>query len=146
MLNMTGRVTMLWLSRLGGKGCSCRTVPRFFNTAIPWPEMFGKFFAQHLCQPEGEYILIGYENTITKSGKKTYGLDNFFSDVLNKVVRGSGIFSLSLVSIDESRPYPLQVEQVIRTETEKAAACKARQKKQICSQTTQKKTWPPKRQ
>ena len=129
MLSMTGRVTMLGISRWGGKGCSYRTVQRLFNTNIPWPEMFGKFFEQHLCHPEGEYILVGDESTITKSGKKTYGLDNFFSGVLNKVVKGIAIFSVSLVSIDERRSYPLQVEQVIRTETEKAAASKARQKK-----------------
>ncbi len=129
MLSMTGRVTMLGISRWGGKGCSYRTVQRLFNTVMPWPEMFGKFFEQHLYHPEGEYILVGDESTITKSGKKTYGLDNFFSGVLNKVVKGIAIFSVSLVSIDERRSYPLQVEQVIRTETEKAAARKARQKK-----------------
>jgi hypothetical protein len=126
---MTGRVTMLGLSRWGGKGSSYRTVQRLFNTVIPWPDIFGKFFEQHLYQPEGEYILVGDESTITKSGKKTYGLDNFFSGVLNKVVRGIAIFSLSLVSIDERRSYPLQVEQVVRTEAEKAAARKAREKK-----------------
>jgi hypothetical protein len=53
-------------------------VQRLFNTSIPWPEMFGKFFEQHLYQPGGEYIFVGDESTITKSDKKTYGLGNFF--------------------------------------------------------------------
>ena len=121
MLSMTGRVTMLGLSRWTGKGGSYRTIQRFFNAFIPWSEVFLQIFAQHLYQPEGEYILVGDESTVTKSGNETFGLDHFFSGVLNKVVKGIAIFSLSLVSVDERQSYPLQVEQVIRTEAEKAA-------------------------
>ncbi len=130
MLGMTGRVTMLGLSRWTGKGGSYRTVQRFFNTAIPWPQVFGRFFEQHLYRPEGEYFLVGDESVVTKSGKETHGLDYFFSGLMNRVVKGIAIFSLSLVSVEERRSYPLQVEQVIRTEAEKAAA-KARKKKQV---------------
>jgi len=129
MLSMTGRVTMLGLSRWGGKGCSYRTVQRLFNVTIPWSEVFSKFFEQHLYLPEGEYILVGDESTVTKSGYETYGLDRFFSGVLNKVVKGIAIFSLSLVSVDERQSYPMQVKQVVRSEAEKAAAKKDREKK-----------------
>ncbi len=119
---------MLGLSRWAGKGGSYRTVQRFFNTRDPWPEIFSQFFEQHLYQPEGEYLLVGDESTVTKSGKETYGLDHFFSGVLNKVVKGIAIFSLSLVSVDERHSYPLQVKQVVRSEAEKAAA-KAKEKR-----------------
>ena len=61
MLSMTGRMTMLGISRWAGKGGSYRTVQRFFNTAIPWQQVFGKFFEQHLYNPEGEYFLVGDE-------------------------------------------------------------------------------------
>ena len=128
MLSMTGRVTMLGLSRWAGKGGSYRTVQRFFNTVIPWPQVFGKFFEAHLYQPEGEYFLGGDESVVTKSGKETHGLDYFFSGLLNKVVKSIAIFTLSLVSVEERRSYPLRVEQVVRSEAEKAAA-KARKKK-----------------
>ena len=127
---MTGRVSMLGLSRWAGKGGSYRTVPRFFNAAIPWPEVFGKFFEQYLYNPEGEYFLVGDESVVTKSGKETHGLDYFFSGLMNKMVKGIAIFSLSLVSVEERRSYPLRVKQVVRTEEEKAAA-KARKKKQV---------------
>jgi putative transposase len=130
MLGMTDRVTMLGLSRWTGKGGSYRTVQRFFNTAIPWPQVFGRFFEQHLYRPEGEYFLVGDESVVTKSGKETHGLDYFFSGLMNRVVKGIAIFSLSLVSVEERRSYPLRVEQVVRTEAEKAAA-KARKKKQV---------------
>lgn len=128
LLSMTGRVTMLGISRWAGKGGSYRSVQRFFNTLIPWTEMFGKFFEQQLHQPAGEYFLVGDESVVTKSGKKTHGLDRFFSGLLSKTVKGIAIFALSLVSVEERRSYPLQVEQVVRSEAEKVAA-KARQKK-----------------
>jgi putative transposase len=111
MLSMTGRVTMLGLSRWAGKGGSYRTVQRFFNTAIPWSEVFSKFFERHLYRAEGEYILVGDESVVTKSGKETHGLDYFFSGLMNRVVKSIAIFSLSLVSGEERRSYPLRVEQ-----------------------------------
>lgn len=129
MLSMTGRVTMLGISRWAGKGGSYRTVQRFFNASIPWPRVFAKFFQQHLYLPEGEYFLVGDESVVTKSGKKTHGLDYFFSGLLNKVVKGIAIFSLSLVSVEERRSYPLRVEQVVRSKEEKAAAKTRKQKK-----------------
>ena len=128
ILNMTGRITMLGISRWAGKGGSYRTVQRFFNTEISWPEVFSRFFEQHLYRPEGEYILVGDECVVTKSGKETHGLDYFFSGLFNKVVKGIALFSISLVSVEERCSYPLRVEQVVRSEAEKAAT-KARKKK-----------------
>jgi hypothetical protein len=129
MLNMSGRVTMLGLSRWAGKGGSYRTVQRFFNAVISWPEIFCRFVMQHLHRPGGEYLLIGDESVVTKSGKETHGLDYFFSGLLNKVVKGISIFSLSWVSVEERRSYPLRVEQVIRSDAEKAAAKERKQKR-----------------
>lgn len=129
MLSMSGRVTMLGLSRWAGKGGSYRTVQRWFNTLLVWPEIFHKFFRQHLHLPGTEYFLVGDESVVTKSGKETHGLDHFFSGLLSKVVKGIAIFSLSLVSVEERCSYPLQVEQVIRSEAEKEAA-KVRKQKQ----------------
>jgi hypothetical protein len=84
---------------------------------------------RHLYHPDGEYFLVGDESIVTKSGKETHGLDYFFSGLLNKVVKGISIFSLSLVSVEERRSYPLRVEQVIRSEAEKAAAKERKQKR-----------------
>jgi hypothetical protein len=122
MLAMTGRVTMLGLSRWGGKGCSYRTVQRFFGEQIPWVQLYWQFFVAQLYQPEREYILAGDECVVTKSGKQTYGLDHFFSGLLSKVVPSIAIFALSLIDVEERRSYPIRVEQVIRSAAEKAAA------------------------
>jgi putative transposase len=115
-------VTMLGLSRWTGKGGSYRTIQRFFNTIIPWPQVFKLFFEAHLNDAEGEYFLAGDECVATKSGKETHGLDHFFSGLLNKVVKGIAIFTLAVVDVNERRSYPLRVEQVIRSEVEKEAA------------------------
>ncbi|MGB3700069.1 MAG: IS4 family transposase, partial [Anaerolineales bacterium] len=40
MLSMSGRVTMLGLSRWAGKGGSYRTVQRWFNQLLALPEIF----------------------------------------------------------------------------------------------------------
>ena len=129
MLSMSGRVTMLGLSRWAGAGGSFRTVQRFFNAVICWPNLFCQFFRRHLYRPGSEYILVGDESVVTKAGHETHGLDYFFSGLLNKVVKGISIFTLSLVSVEERRSYPLRVEQVIRTEAEKAAAKERKQKR-----------------
>jgi putative transposase len=141
MLSMTGRVTMLGISRWAGRGGSYRSVQRFFNVSIPWPQVMVKFFAQHLYRPAGEYFLVGDESVVTKSGKQTHGLDHFFSGLLSKTVKGIAIFALSLVSVEERHSYPLQVEQVVRSEAEKAAA-KARQKKRQAKQKSASKKKP----
>ena len=127
MLAMTGRVTMLGLSRWAGKGGSYRTIQRFFNAVIPWSLVFKIFFEAHLSKAESEHFLAGDECVATKSGKETYGLDRFFSGLLNKVVKGIAIFTLAVVDVNERRSYPLSVEQVIRSEDEKEAA-KAKKK------------------
>ncbi len=129
MLSMSGRVTMLGLSRWAGKGGSYRTVQRFFNAVISWPQVLCKFFMRHLYRSGTEYFLVGDESVVTKAGNETYGLDYFFSGLLNKVVKGISIFSLSLVSVEERRSYPLQVEQVVRNEAEKTAAKERKQKR-----------------
>jgi len=127
MLSMTGRITMLGISRWTGTGGSYRTIQRFFNESIDWPQVFGKFFKKHLFTPEDEYFLVGDESVVTKSGQATHGLDYFFSGLFNKVVKSIAIFTLSVVSVSERHSYPLRVEQVVRSEAEKAVA-KAKKK------------------
>jgi len=77
MLCMTGRVTMLGLSRWAGEGGSYRTIQRFYSTAIPWAQVFWQFFSQSLFQKDEVYLLAGDECVVSKAGKQTYGLDHF---------------------------------------------------------------------
>jgi IS4 transposase len=121
MLAMSGRVTMLGISRWAERGGSYRTIQRFFYQIIPWAQVFWSFFAEHLLDRQDTYLLAGDESVITKAGRMTYGLDRFFSGLLKKTVPGLSFFALSLISIKQRRSYPMRVEQMLRTPEEKAA-------------------------
>jgi putative transposase len=121
LLAMTGRVTMLGISRWTGAGGSYRTIQRFFTTVIPWATLFWLFFRTQLFDPDDVYLLAGDETVVTKSGKHTPGLDRFFASLYGKRVPGLAFFTLSFVSTTERRSFPIAVEQVMHTAEEKAA-------------------------
>jgi hypothetical protein len=132
MLVMTGRVTMLGISRWAGKGGSYRTVQRFFATGIPWATLFWVFFRHHVYHPGEVYLLVGDEVVATKAGNHPYGLDRFFASLYGKPVPGLAFFTLSLVSIAQRHSFPIRVEQVVRSDAEKAASkAKAQAKKSL---------------
>jgi putative transposase len=122
LLVMTGRVTMLGLSRWAGKGGSYRTVQRLFATVIPWATLFWVFFRHHVHCPDEVYLVAGDEVIVTKAGKTTHGLDRFFSSLYGKPVPGLAFFTVSLVSVQQRRSFPMRVEQVVRSDAEKAAS------------------------
>ena len=137
MLVMTGRVTMLGLSRWAGTGGSYRTVQRFFATALPWATLFWVFFRHHIYRAAEVYLLVGDEVVATKAGKHTYGLDRFFASLYGKPVPGLAFFTLALVSVQARRSFPLRVEQVVRSDAEKAASkakAAAKKAKAPCAQ------------
>ena len=78
-LAMTGRVTMLGISRWTETGGSYRTVQRFFNEKIDWSKLSWLLIKQHLgARFKKVFILVADEVVVTKSGKQTHGLGNFF--------------------------------------------------------------------
>jgi putative transposase len=139
LVAMTGRVTMLGIARWAGPGGSYRTVQRFFSQALPWAMLFWVFFRQHIYRADEVYLLVGDEVVATKAGKHTHGLDRFFSSLYGKPVPGLAFFTLSLVSIQQRRSFPVRVEQVVRSDAEKAASkAKAAAKKQPPSTATRR--------
>jgi DDE superfamily endonuclease len=131
ILVMSGRVTMLGISRWAGHGGSYRTVQRFFSKVLPWAMLFWVFFRQHVYRPDEVYLLAGDEVVTTKAGKHTHGLDRFCSSLYGKPVPGLAFFTLSLVSTQQRRSFPIRVEQVVRNPAEKAASkAKVNAKKQ----------------
>ena len=122
LLVMTGRITMRGMSRWAGKGGSYRTVQRLFSTVLPWAMLFWVFFRQHVHCPADGYFVAGDEVIVTKAGQHTYGLDRFFSSLYGKPVPGLAFFTLSLVSVQKRRSFPMRIEQVVRSDAEKAAS------------------------
>src|SRR2546425_635332 len=122
MVVRTGRVTMLGLSRWAGTGGRYRPVQRFFSTVLPWATLFWGFFRHQVSRPEDTSLLVGDEVVATKAGKHTHGLDRFFASLYGKPVPGLAFFTLSLVSGQARRSFPIRVEQVVRSEAEQAAS------------------------
>ena len=117
VLGMTGRVTMLGISRWAGACGSYRTVQRFFYSSLPWAELFWLFFRQELHRSGDSYVLAGDEVVVTKVGRQTFGVDRFFSSLYGKPVPSVAFFTLSLVSIQARHSFPLRMEQVVKTLT-----------------------------
>src|SRR4029450_2515581 len=122
MLVMTGRVTMLGLSRWAGTGGSYRTIQRFFATALPWATWFWVFFRHHLSQAAEVSLLVGDAVVATKAGKHTYGLDRVFAGPPGTPVPGLAFFPLALVRVQARPSFPPRVEHVVRSDAEKAAS------------------------
>ena len=112
MLAMTGRVTMLGLSRWAGKGGSYRTIQRFFTTTVSWSSLQWLLIRTHLWEPAEVMVAAGDDVIVTKSGKCTHGLDRFFCSIYSKVVPGLGFLSLSLISVKRRVSYPVVLEQL----------------------------------
>jgi hypothetical protein len=145
MLSMTGRVTMLGISRWTERGGSYRTVQRFFYTqAIPWAQLYWLFIRQHLLCAQDSYVLAGDEVVVTKTGKQTHGLDRFFAGLYQRVVPGLSFFTFSLISTQQRCAYPLRIEQVVRTAAEKAASKAKKAAKQSKPSAPKRKAGRPK--
>ena len=143
MLAMTGRITQRGISRWTDKGGSYRTVQRFFHTEIDWLAVKWRFFTLFAYDPNAIYLLAGDETVVTKSGKKTFGLDRFFSSLYDKAVPGLAFFSLALVHVGNRQAYSLSNEQVVRTEEEKQQARQRKQKQKRAQQQKTSQADPP---
>jgi hypothetical protein len=138
MLVITGRVTMLGLSRWTDKGGSYRTIQRFYHTVLPWADMLWTFFVKRIWKPGDDYILAGDEVVVSKAGKETYGLDRFFSSIQQRPIPGISFFTFSLVNVRERQSYPVRTTQVVKSAEEKAAS-KAKAQEKKAKRTTEKK-------
>lgn len=122
MLVISGRITMLGLSRWTEKGGSYRTIQRFYHTILPWEAIQWLFFRMRFMNPKDEYIAAGDEVIVAKAGKETHGLDRFYAGLQQRVIPGLSFFAFSLVNVREERSYPLQVTQTVKSAAEKAAS------------------------
>ena len=118
LLAIPGRVTMLAISRWTAEGGSYRSVQRFFNTSIDWKKVQWSLIRNFFLNTSDTFILAGDETVVTKSGKKTFGLDRFFSSLYGKPVPGLSLFAFSLVSTKWRISLPVMVQQMIRPKEE----------------------------
>ena len=120
VLSMTGRVTMLGISRWTEKGGSYRTVQRFFEEKHQWAGLRWLLIKSHISEKcLGTWILIGDEVVVTKSGKQTHGLGRFFSSIQNQAVPGLCFINVSLLHVESRKSYPLLAEQLLKKKLKK---------------------------
>jgi hypothetical protein len=144
MLVISGRITMLGLSRWTEKGGSYRTIQRLYGSLLPWKAIPWLFFQKCLLKAEDEYIMAGDEIVVSKAGKKTYGLDRFFSGLRQQVIPSVSFFTFSLVNVREEQSYPLQISQIVKSAEEKAARKLKAEVKQDQKTAEKKKVGRPK--
>jgi hypothetical protein len=114
MLSIKGRITMLGLSRWSEKGGSYRTITRFFHSNIDWVSINWMIIKSYLIKENSVYILAGDEVVISKSGKKTYGIDRFYSSIQNQVIKSIAFLQLVLINVDTRKAYPIYTKQIIK--------------------------------
>jgi putative transposase len=122
LLVMTGRITMRGLARWAGQGGSYRTVQRLFSQAMPGAVLWWCFFRQQVHRADHISLLAGAAVVVTKAGQHTYGRERFLASLYGKPVPGLSFLALSLVSVQARRAFPMRVEQVVRSDAEKAAS------------------------
>jgi len=120
---------MLGISRWTEKGGSYRTVQRFFAKDIYWPLLNWSVIKGLFFGSPGVILIAGDATTVTKSGKKTFGLGKFFSSIYSHPVPGIAFQTLSLLDVERKKSWPVLTEQILP---------KSKQEK---SKTKKKKAW-----
>jgi hypothetical protein len=114
LLVMVGRKTTLGLSRWSGKGGSVRTLTRFFESSLDWGTINWQIIKSHLSKKGKVYILGGDEVIVSKSGKKTYGVDRFYSSIQNQVIKSLAFLNISLIDVENRKAYPISMQQIVK--------------------------------
>ncbi len=116
MLSSSGRATQLGISGWTKKGGSYRTVNCFSNTKIDWDQTLQQFRQTRHQDPSTPNILMSDETVISKSGKKTHGINRFYSSMASKPIPGVAVFTIAMANTHQREAIPISYEQVIRTE------------------------------
>lgn len=112
MFTMTGRITMLGISRWSEKGGSYRTVQRFFYKNIAWLSLNWVLIQSALAKDNGVILIAGDATVVTKSGKSTYALGKFYSSIYGRSVPSLSFQCLSLISVNTQKSWPIMMEQM----------------------------------
>ena len=112
MFTMTGRMTMLGLSRWTSKGGSYRTIQRFFKKDLPWMQLLWIIMKTFLLEEKEPIILVGDATVVTKSGKDTHGLGWFFSSTHNRALHCLSFQVISIISTKTRKSFPIAIERI----------------------------------
>jgi len=130
----SGGVTMKNISRWTGAGASYRTIQRFMESKIDWLELniilIKLVYVPVLVSDFNRYILAFDEVVEDKAGKKTHGVNWFYSSIVGKVIRSVSNHVVSLVDTERGHSFPLKHEQTIKPVKKKKSITKQKLKKE----------------
>ena len=106
ILALPGRMTFRNMSRYSNR--DERTFARHFNREFDWPR-----FNQALLEPvlDAQMLIVTDCSFITKSGKKTYGLDLFWNGSQARTERGLELSVIALIDPQRRDAYTLSARQ-----------------------------------
>jgi len=107
---------MLGISRWNEE-YSYKTIERFFDKRLDWLGIKWELIKRVIGK---EVILVADESTVSKSGKKSYGLGYFYSGLQNRPIKGISFLSFSLVDVQSRRAYPLFTKQMKKQKKEES--------------------------
>lgn len=135
-----GGVTMKNIARWTSKGCSYRTIQRFFAYSTDWLSLNILLFQSAYFEPEAgdkERYMLAFDETVEdKAGKCTWGVNWFYSSIVSKVIRSISNHVVSLIDTKRATSYYLTHEQTIKSEKRTS---KKRKTKGKCSKKARKK-------
>ena len=108
ILALRGRVNYRNLSRYSYY--SERSISRHFHRRFDWP-MFNHLAIKTATNSDATLIAAQDTTFIPKSGKKTYGLDNFFNSCSARAERGLELSTLAVVDLTRNCAYTLSALQ-----------------------------------
>lgn len=109
VLSLMGRVNFSQLSRYSS--LNEKTYSRNFRRSFDFVH-FNSLSIDHVHNPSNDYLLAIDASFISKSGKATYGLGNFWNGVQNRSMKGLEISTIALVDETYNTAYTLSVKQM----------------------------------
>ncbi len=114
----SGGVTMKNISRWTDKGGSYRSIQRFYSHSIDWLKLNILLFNfAYLPEKTGfRYVLALDETVEDKAGKRTFGINWFYSSIVGKVIRSISSHVISIVDTEKGKSFALTHHQTVKTE------------------------------
>jgi putative transposase len=113
MFTMTGRITMIGISRWSEKGGSYRTIQRFFNKNIPWMTLNWILIQSILAKSRGVILIASDASVVTKAGRNTHALGKFYSSIYSRAVPSLSFQCLSLICVNTRKSWPIMMAQMV---------------------------------
>lgn len=111
LLCSSGRVTMVGLSRWAERGCSYRTIQRFFGRQREWGALLWAVVEAHVVKAGRVWLLAADEVVVSKAGKATHGVGRFYSSIAGRPIGAVSFIAASVVDVTARKAYPVHIEQ-----------------------------------